>query len=440
MVMENNIKRGDLAMTNHKVLLVNVPFARIVGLEQNYIPLSLWHLSTLLKQQGFEPYVRNLNIAKDLTYVDYTERSHKYEYLMDLYDSQKETFWEELSSTLEWHKPDMVGFTVLTPQIKIVNDLINYVKVVYGLPVFVGGPGATLNELKIHGANLIFQGGVDDLSILHELNEYQNETFFDTTFSMADYDGKLNFDGFIDDYSNEAYGHVFSSVGCYANCRFCGSPAIWKRKVYFKPITSFIRELKSIAHKFNPPTFQIWDENFVVNKKHLNVFFELYRLEQLWSCDARINSLNEETIKHMKQHGCYQIALGVESGCQRTLDYLNKGTKLDNIKAIFGLLEKYSIRSKCYLIMGFPEETYDDMLESLSFVKTLNPDQVTLSLFTPYEHTSLFEECRIKGLINDSYDESDHSHQSGKFLKQIHPEIDMSYIIKEIDELNKKDK
>jgi radical SAM superfamily enzyme YgiQ (UPF0313 family) len=241
----------------------------------------------------------------------------------------------------------------------------------------------------------------------------------------------------MDNYSPEAFGHVFSSVGCYANCRFCASPAIWKRKVYFKPITSFIRELKSIAHKYNPEHFQIWDENFVANKKRLDAFFELYRLEQLWNCDARINSLNEETIKKMKQHGCYQIALGVESGCQRTLDYLNKGVKLDNIKTIFGLLEKYSIRSKCYLIMGFPEETYDDMLESLDFIKELNPDQVTLSLFTPYEHTSLFEECRVKGLIDSSYDESDHSHQSGKFLKQIHPEIDMSYIIKEIDELNK---
>lgn len=425
-------------MINKKILLINPPFARCIGLEQDYLPLNLLHISTILKQQGFKSYIKNLNIAKDLKYVNYKERNERYDTLMALYNWQKETYYKEIDETVKSVNPDMIGFVVLTPQIKIVNDLISYVTRNYGLPIFVGGAGATLNSTKIEGCNLIFQGGISDLMILSEINQYHNETFFDTTFSMNDYDGKLNFDHILDNYSKEAYGHVFSSVGCYFACRFCASSAIWKRNVYFKPIMSFIDELNIIADRFEPEKFLIWDENFTANEKRLEEFFKLYKLDQLWSCDSRVNSLNEETIKRMKQHGCWQIALGVESGSQQILDYLNKGTKLDQIKRTVELLHKYYIKSKLYMMIGFPEETEEQIFESLAFIKNLEPDQVTLSLFTPYEHTDLYNECKQLGYIDSSYDESEHSHQSDKFLKKIHPNINLKRIIKAVDKINKK--
>ncbi len=419
-----------------KVLLVNPLFARIVGLEQDYIPLALLHISTILKQQGFEPYIKNLNMAEGLRYVNYLERNKKYDSLMDLYNSQKDIYYKELGHAIDRVNPDLIGFTVLTPQIKICNDLIQHVSINYSVPIFCGGAGATLNDDKITGCNLIFQGGINDLSVLNDINEYHNETFEDCTFSLENYDGNLNFSNILDDYKPDGYGHVFSSVGCYSNCRFCASPAIWKRKVYFKPITSFIRELKTIDYKFKPDKFLIWDENFTANNNRLKAFCSLYKLDQVWSCDSRISSLNETNIKMMKQHGCYQINLGVESGCQKTLDYLGKQIKTDDIKRVFSLLNKYSIDSKAYVIIGFPDETYNDMLESVEFIKSIKPDKVTLSLFTPYAHTEMYKECRDRGLIDDSYDESEVSHQSSKFFKKIHPEIDITKIIKMVDSIN----
>jgi len=377
-----------------------------------------------------------MNIVSGLHYVDYLERNKKYDNLMAIYNLEKNKYYKELDGVIQTIKPDIIGFTVLTPQIKIVNDLIDYIKMQYGIPVFCGGAGATLNSNKIYGYNIIFQGGIGDLSILKDIDDYKSKTIFDNTFSLNKYDGELNFDNILDIYSPDGYGHVFSSVGCYANCRFCASPAIWKRKVYFKPIESFVKELNSIAIKFNPTKFTIWDENFTIVNKRLKAFCNLYKLKQKWSCDSRIDTLNEDKIKLMKEHGCDQINLGVESGCQKILDYLNKKIRKEQIRKIFDLLNNYGIRSKAYLIIGFPEETYKDIIESLEFVKSINPSYITLSLFTPYMNTSLYEECRHKGLIDDSYDESEHSHQSGKFMKRIHPGIDTASIIKIIDEFN----
>jgi len=419
-----------------KVLLVNPPFARIAGLQQDYLPLALWHLSTLLKAQNFEPYIKNLNIIKGLHYVNYADRTKRYSNLMYNYNLDKNVYYRELERAISEVKPDILGFTILTPQLKIVNDLISYIKHNYNIPIFCGGAGATLDFVKIKGTNLIFSGGVGSLEILNDIEKYE-ETITQDQFTLDNYDGNLNFNGILDEYSDDAYGHVFSSVGCYANCRFCASPAIWHRKVYFKPMLAFLTELELIADRFNPGVYQIWDENFTASTHRLKEFCQLYKLGIPWMCDSRIDSLNEPKIELMKQSGCTQVAIGAESGCQRILNYLNKGIDRDKIKTTIDLLNKYQLKSKVYMIMGFPDETYADMIESIEFIKSCKPTSMVLSLFTPYNHTSLFNECRDKGLIDDTYNESEFSHQSGNFMKKIHPDINIEGIIKAVDDYNR---
>jgi radical SAM superfamily enzyme YgiQ (UPF0313 family) len=140
----------------------------------------------------------------------------------------------------------------------------------------------------------------------------------------------------------------------------------------------------------------------------------------------------------MKQAGCVQVAIGAESGCQKTLDYLNKGIDKEKIKTTIELLNQYGIKSKVYMIMGFPEETYDDMAESVEYITSCNPSSITLSLFTPYKNTALYDECHDKGLIDDDYDESNYCHHSGNFMQRIHPDINIEGIIKSIDEHNRR--
>jgi radical SAM superfamily enzyme len=419
-----------------KVLLLNLPFARLVNLQQDYLPLALWHLSTLLRSQNFEPFIKNLNIAKDLHYVNYADRSAGYSNLMSLYNSQKAGIYEELSNTIQVVKPDIIGITVLTAQIKIANDIIAYLKFHYDIPIFCGGAGATLDYIKIQGANLTFMGGVGHLRILNDIADYENTVFADQ-FSLEHYTGELNFDNIVDKYSNNAYGHVFSSIGCYGNCRFCASPAIWHRKVYFKPMQAFLHELELIADKYKPSKFQIWDENFTVSTIRLREFCKQYKLDIPWMCDSRIDSLNEDKIYMMKQAGCTQVAVGAESGCDRVLKYLNKGIDKARIKKTIDLLNAYELKSKIYMITGFPDESEAEMIESIEFIKSCKPTSIVLSLFCPYKNTSLYEECHDKGLIDNDYDESNYSHQSGNFMKKIHSEIDITSIIKSVDDYNK---
>jgi radical SAM superfamily enzyme YgiQ (UPF0313 family) len=111
----------------------------------------------------------------------------------------------------------------------------------------------------------------------------------------------------------------------------------------------------------------------------------------------------------MAAAGCKQMSIGVESGVDSILRYIGKGeTTSDYIRAAESL-NKHGVVWKAYCIIGFPEETQEDILETVRFVKNLGPARITLSLFTPYLGTPLYEECLERGLLRRS--ETDLFHQ-----------------------------
>jgi len=144
----------------------------------------------------------------------------------------------------------------------------------------------------------------------------------------------------------------------------------------------------------------------------------------------------------MKASGCGQISLGLESGDNDTLEYVKKGETIDDFSRAAEILNKNKIEWKAYMIIGFPRDTEESILKSIEFVKGLNPFRITLSFFTPYPGTDLFDEVKSLGLINDTFDMSLFSHQSphNYFCPQIPKEryFELRNIVtKDIDEYNK---
>jgi radical SAM superfamily enzyme YgiQ (UPF0313 family) len=94
------------------------------------------------------------------------------------------------------------------------------------------------------------------------------------------------------------------------------------------------------------------------------------------------------------------------------------------------------------MIIGFPKDTEETILKSIEFVKSLKPFRITLSFFTPYKGTDLYEETKALGLITDNYDMSLFSHQSPhNYFCPLIPKVRYfelrNLITKDIDEYNK---
>jgi len=407
-----------------KILLLNPPFYRFIGLEQDYVPLSLLAVGSQLSKEGHEVKIKNLEVDKGLSYQGYKNRSDSFDkYEVGLATDNE--VWSELRKTIEEINPEAVGITVLSVKHKSALKIINIVDE-YRIDIFVGGPHLSIYPNAFSGVKII-RG---------EFESRGGERIKDLdTLPMP------NYDMLLDTYSPNGYSHIVSSRGCPYLCKFCASNNMWKRKVTFKSAARIIREMKDIKDRFKSDSFTFWDETFTINKVRLLDFCFNYNIDAKWNCDTRADVLDEEMLIAMKRANCQHLSLGVESGKQHILDEIGKGETIDDFKRAAELLNKHSIQWKAYCIIGFPQETEDDIFETLRFLKSLKPFRITLSFFTPYKGTELYDYCVDKKIISNNFDPSQYAHQSPhnyfcpKISRKRYNEIKKT-ISSEIDEYN----
>jgi len=205
------------------------------------------------------------------------------------------------------------------------------------------------------------------------------------------------------------YTMIISSRGCPYRCTYCYMGVyghFWRAR----SAENVVKELIEIRRKYNIKEIVFRDDMFSFDKKRVIEICEgilKNKLDISWSCQTRADNLNEEIIKKMRDSGCYNISLGIESGSQKILDNLRKGISLEQIKKVIALCKKYGIRIRGYFIIGCPHETIKTIEETFKFAKELDLDYFMLSIMTPYPDTPLYEEALNKKIIKErSWDEA----------------------------------
>jgi tetratricopeptide (TPR) repeat protein len=124
------------------------------------------------------------------------------------------------------------------------------------------------------------------------------------------------------------------------------------------------------------------------------------KLEFLWSCDTRVDVLNEELLYEMRLAGCQRLSLGVESGSQRILDLINKKITVDEIIESTALAKKYGIQVRYYMMLGNRGETLDTFRETLQFLKSAKPHQYIFSCLSIFPGTQDFHDAEAAGWLD----------------------------------------
>jgi radical SAM superfamily enzyme YgiQ (UPF0313 family) len=377
-------------------LLINPPFYRFIGLEQDYVPLSLLAVGTQMVTEGDEVFIKNMEIGGNTHYAGYSERTDHYDIYINSLNDPNHPVWAELHKTIEEIKPNKIGINVLNVKYLSALKIIEIANE-YKIPVIVGGNHPSTDPTA-------YPNGVEVFCGEYESNGKRIKNLDEIPFP--------NYDILLDKYSPNGYGHVLSTRGCPFKCTFCASKIMWHHKVTFKSVDRIISEMKYVNERFKSNYFTFWDETFTVNKKRLAEFCSKYDVPAHWRCDTRADSISDEMVKMMKAAGCGQMSLGLESGDNDTLAYVKKGETTDDFLRAAEILNSNSIEWKAYMIIGFPRDTEESIIKSVEFVKSLKPFRITLSFFTPYPGTDLFDEVKSMGLINDTFDMSLFSHQS----------------------------
>jgi len=185
---------------------------------------------------------------------------------------------------------------------------------------------------------------------------------------------------------------MITSRGCPFKCKFC-SAKFYSPKYRYRSAKNVVEEIKFLMKK-GYKDFTFFDDSFTTNKKRVidvcNLILE-EKINVAWRCLSRVDAVDEIMLKKMKDSGCYQIQFGVESGSQRMLDVMKKGTNINIIKKTFDICDKMGIETVGFFMLGYPGENLNSIYETLKLANDIKPDFVTFNLFTPLPGSDEFK-------------------------------------------------
>ena len=195
---------------------------------------------------------------------------------------------------------------------------------------------------------------------------------------------------------------MITTRGCPMKCSFCSSAAMHGRKMRQRSVDNILAEIDFLREKYDINTIAFMDDTFTLKKSRLMEFCDKLKqkdYEIMWGCTARVDTLDEEVLKNMKESGCITVFMGVESVDQNQLDSMDKGITVPKIENAFKMSRKLGIRTIASVALGMPGDTKKIMNKTIKFVHKLKPNYAIYSLSTPYPGTRFYKESFEKNLI-----------------------------------------
>lgn len=395
-----------------KVILLSDVRATEVGSTERFLPLSIMAIGTVLKAHGFRPQIVDVQVEPNWREI--------------VLDNLDDAF--------------MFGVSALTGQsILAVLDAIALVREsAPRLPIVWGGYHASqafdgiLNEgladYVVRGtgeaAAVALAGALqcDDpgersarVARIPNLAYFENGSLRTTTFERQgdmnelppmDYD-LIDMSRYFAD--SERVIDYISSYGCPYACTFCAEPTQSLRRWRGLSPARVVDELSALKERYHPDRFNLQDPNFSSNPSRVvEIVKEMRRrgLELEILCDMRTRDVvrvaDRIDLTQLRDVGFRRIFIGIESGSDRMLRLIRKGsTAADALKAC-QLLDTAGISALTSFIHDFPQESEEDSGQTLDLAEQLCAFELNRQshhFYTPYPMTELFAQLEAEARI-----------------------------------------
>lgn len=427
-----------------RVLLINPPFQRLARVNNTYFPIGIGYVAAVLEQKGH--FVRIYNAEKDVDETNFfttgdPARVKAHENYISAIGNTNHYVWSEIRQRIKDFQPDLVGIQSMTSTFPSVRIVARIAKDVFPkVSIMVGGiHPTTVPEEVMADENLDFavcgEGELTTLELVDALLE--RTTDFSGIHGLCYREGeqikKNSPREFIKDldalpfparhlvldqelYSGE-FGSLVMGRGCPFLCTFCGAKVMWTRKVRSRSAANVVAEIKHVKEKYGVRSFAFQDDTLTFSKKRLLELCRLLIDSGLgihWTSYSRVDVITDEILPILKQSGCYNLNFGIESGSERTLKIMKKQITLSQALRARELLRKHGIEFGCCFLIGTPDETKEDLRDSIEFLKKLKPDAANVCTYTPYPGTEMYERALELGVATKDLDHLNFSHHSNK--------------------------
>lgn len=205
--------------------------------------------------------------------------------------------------------------------------------------------------------------------------------------------------------TNQPSHSMLASRGCPGVCSFCNKRTFGTNVRYFS-VERIVEEFFLLRDKYGAKDVAVWDDNFLSDPEVvMGVCDELERkkLGLSWSVEARVDGIRRDVVKALRRAGCSYIALGIESGSPRVLEYMKKNTDLEQIRTAVKICHEEGLLTRGYFMMGLPGETAEEMNETVKFAKQLNVTLASFTLFVPLPGTLEYRRASDSGQFDPLY-------------------------------------
>ena len=290
--------------------------------------------------------------------------------------------------------PELVGITATTPQYPYAVEMCSMVRDAYpGVPIVVGGPHATVDPTSCTQFDYVVIGE-GERAILDCRNWNDRIIRYDP---IEELDALPHPDRTMIDIESYQYyldgersATFATSRGCPYKCAFCCH--IWGSMVRLHSPEYIAEEVRSIkrVHGYRAVTFQ--DDIFILHRDRITRVAELLSKEDIiYRCFVRSNLTDDNILRMLKKSGCVEIGFGAESGSQKILDNISKGTTVEMNTILVESARRFGIRTKAFLIVGLPGETHKTCQETYDWIRNVQPDSWDISIYIPYSGSSIVD-------------------------------------------------
>ncbi|MEW5766355.1 MAG: radical SAM protein [bacterium] len=203
-----------------------------------------------------------------------------------------------------------------------------------------------------------------------------------------------NWHCFEDLSSRDSYGVIYTSLGCPFRCSYCPIHAFYgKPGIQYRSPHKVVEEIDLLVKNYNIKNIKIMDELFVLREDRLVEFCDLiiqrgYRLN-MW-CYARVDTVNKNVLKKMKQAGINWVAYGFESASERVRQGVSKKIHQEKISEAIDMTYQAGINIMGNFIFGLPDDDYETMQETLNMAKDYNFEYVNFYTAMAYPGSQLY--------------------------------------------------
>ena len=163
-------------------------------------------------------------------------------------------------------------------------------------------------------------------------------------------------------------------------------------------LDSMVSEIKNYGIK----EILFYDDTFTVYKSNVLKLCGMIiknKTDITWTCFARVDFIDEEMLKKMKEAGCHQIMYGVESTNGAVLKNINKKIQIKQVIKAVEWTKKAKIECRVAFMVGNPKDTTEIIKENIKFVNKIDPDLLVVNITTPFPGTAMFNWAKEKDLI-----------------------------------------